>query len=90
MQIVENVIVTVQANGRAIDMELPAFLDLNELVEKIDGTLHSMPIHFAPYEHCTGLQFEGKRLEGNRTLAGYGIWDGSFVECVMESEVTTR
>lgn len=87
MRVCETVIVTVRLMNRAFDMELPTFLSIKELIEKIDETLHSMPASIAPDMHCVGLVYEGKQLESERTLANYGIWDGSFVDCLLNGEV---
>lgn len=84
MQACENVIVTVRVKSKLIDMQLPAFLGIQELITKIDETLHSMPGQMLFDEHCIGLRFQGIRLDKNQTLGSYGIWDGSILECLLE------
>ena len=86
MRACENVIVTVRVRSKPLDMELPAFLSIRELVEKIDETLHSMPGRVLSDEHCVGLTFQGMLLDKNQTLGNYGIWDGSVVECTLGKE----
>ena len=86
MRACENVIVTVRVRSKPLDMELPAFLSIRELVGKIDETLHSMPGRILSDEHCVGLTFQGMLLDKNQTLGSYGIWDGSVVECTLGKE----
>lgn len=87
MKACETVMVTVQVMDRAFDMELPTFLSIKELIERIDETFHSMPACITPDLRCAELAYEGKTLEEEKTLAYYGIWDGSFVECLLKREV---
>ena len=86
MRACENVIVTVRVRSKPLDMELPAFLSIRELVGKIDETLHSMPGRVLSDEHSVGLSFQGMILAKDQTLGTYGVWDGSIIECALEKE----
>lgn len=86
MQTYENVIVTVRFRTKCVDMELPAFLNIKELTQKIDETLHSMPGQLVADEHCIGLDYQGKALGQEETLAQSGVWDGSLLDCILGKE----
>lgn len=88
MRACENVIVTVRVKSKPLDMELPTFLSIHEVVTKIDETLHSMPGRILSDEHCVGLSFQGRALDKNQTLGSCGIWDGSIIECTLGKEAT--
>lgn len=88
MRACEKVIVTIRVKSKPLDMELPAFLSLLELTAKIDETLLSMPGQILYDDHCVGLKFQGKELDKNKTLANYGIWDGSMLECILGKEAS--
>ena len=86
MRACENVIVTAKVRSKPLDMELPAFLSIRELTEKIDETLHNMPGQALSDEHCVGLTFQGRILDKDQTLGSCGIWDGSVIECTLGEE----
>ena len=78
----EDVIVTVNISEPAVsyDMELPAFMRIDELKKKLLETLRLMDIRkFASVSEIE-LLHAGANLHGNETLAGHGIWDGSSIE----------
>lgn len=72
----ENVIVTVIFGDRRLDMELPTFLSMNELLPEISETLNVL---FPGNGYSIVLSYDGAALEGNDTLASRGIWDGSIL-----------
>ena len=78
----EDVIVTVNIPGRSCsyDMELPAFMRVDELKKKLAETLRLMDTRKIASAGGIDLVFNGRSLNGNDTLAGSGIWDGSILE----------
>ena len=84
----ENVIVTIQLDQEAIDMELPAFLPINQLTRKLEETFRVMRPSLFSFGHVI-LSVNGQPLDGQIDLAHYGIWDGSIIECKLIKEVTT-
>jgi len=65
-------------------MELPSFMPLEELSDKIVGSLRSMnPMAFG---QMTGIRAEhnGRPLTDSETLAASGLWDGSILDIVIE------
>lgn len=77
----ENVLVTVKLDADQIDMELPAFLRIEELINKLLETLRVMrPEKYFAYSSLD-LIFENQMLDLERNLASYGIWDGSIISC---------
>lgn len=77
----ENMIVTVQVDTSTYDMELPAFMPVQELASKIVETLRCM----APGQYAglngLALSCRGKVLPKEKTLASCGVWDGSVLSC---------
>lgn len=75
----ENVIVTLTGGteGPDYDMELPAFLDIGRLREKLEETLRVMDPRLLPPGQELQLQYGGRTLADDSCLAGAGVWDGS-------------
>ena len=73
-----------EAQGRSLDMELPAFLPLTELERRLLETLGEMdPVRFGS-ALGVALKQEGRVLDGAVTLAQAGVWDGSVLDAVLE------
>lgn len=83
----EHVIVTVALGKEQVDMELPAFLPVCDLKEKMCEMLRVLrpnrPIDVERAELLSG----GRKLPNDKCLASCGIWDGSVIVFVNESEV---
>lgn len=63
-----------------VDMELPAKLVLKELTGKI---LEALKLYQEDkFEDISALRlfYKGRELDGEGSLAAYGIWDGSIIE----------
>ena len=84
----ENVIVTLTGGtgGPDYDMELPAFLDIGRLREKLEETLRGMDPRLLPPGQELQLQYEGRTLADDSCLAGAGIWDGSRLLYTIKRE----
>ncbi len=86
MKCCDSVLVTLrfEAQGRSLDMELPAFLPLTELERRLLETLGEMdPVRFGSAQGVA-LKQEGRVLDGAVTLAQAGVWDGSVLDAVLE------
>lgn len=86
MKCCDSVLVTLrfEAQGRSLDMELPAFLSLTELERRLLETLGEMdPVRFGSAQGVA-LKQEGRVLDGAVTLAQAGVWDGSVLDAVLE------
>ena len=86
MKCCDSVLVTLrfEAQGRSLDMELPAFLPLTELEQRLLETLGEMdPVRFGS-ALGVALKQEGRVLDGAVTLAQAGVWDGSVLDAVLE------
>lgn len=86
MKCCDSVLVTLrfEAQGRSLDMELPAFLPLTELERRLLETLSEMdPVRFGSAQGVA-LKQEGRVLDGAVTLAQAGVWDGSVLDAVLE------
>ena len=86
MKCCDSVLVTLrfEAQGRSLDMELPAFLALTELERRLLETLGEMdPVRFGSTQGVA-LKQEGRVLDGAVTLAQAGVWDGSVLDAVLE------
>ena len=86
MKCCDSVLVTLrfEAQGRSLDMELPAFLPLTELERRLLETLGEMdPVRFGSAQGVA-LKQEGRVLVGAVTLAQAGVWDGSVLDAVLE------
>lgn len=86
MECCDSVLVTLrfEAQGRSLDMELPAFLPLTELERRLLETLGEMdPVRFGSAQGVA-LKQEGRVLDGAVTLAQAGVWDGSVLDAVLE------
>ena len=89
MKCCEDVIVTVRLHPgeRSLDMELPAFLPLEELAQRLLDVMREMdPVH---YGMMSGATFRKKEqvLTGEMTLAKAGVWDGSILDVYLREEV---
>ena len=80
---VERIIATVElGQGRAVDLELPAFLPVSELADKVLEALQALfPAEFDAVGQI-GLTAENHELDGSSTLASVGLWDGSVLGIV--------
>lgn len=86
MKCCDSVLVTLrfEAQGRSLDMELPAFLPLTELERRLLEALGEMdPVRFGSAQGVA-LKQEGRVLDGAVTLAQAGVWDGSVLDAVLE------
>lgn len=83
----ENVIVTIQLEHDALDMELPTFLPIKILSQKLVETLRVMNPSNQTYGNIS-LSYNGRILEPQMDLAHYGIWDGSILKCKFSKEAT--
>lgn len=82
MKCMENVIVTlrIQPANRQLDVELPAFAPVGQLRQQLlDVLSQADPVGFARVSYIR-LQKDGAELEEDRSLAQYGIWDGSILD----------
>ena len=80
---VEKVIVTVAVNERiSIDMELPVFMPIVDLADKMLETLKVL--YPAEFESVADIQLirQGEPLDGQSTLASMGVWDGAVLEVI--------
>lgn len=75
----DNVIVTLLVRDQVFDVELPAFLPVEELVNKIEELFEVMKPQWRV--HGLRLYFAGKELQMQQTLATCGIWDGAQIQC---------
>lgn len=76
----QSVIVTLAIGSKKLDMELPAFLPITDVNARILETLRAL--YPQVYGGCTAICLceGGTTLAGNRTLASYGIWDGTVLQ----------
>lgn len=84
MRCSEEVIVTLRFPWieQDIDMELPCFMEMRELTEKLLETLRlMMPETFVKVKSISLKGREGI-LQEKETLAGMGLWDGSVITVV--------
>lgn len=84
----ENVIVTLTggAGGLDYDMELPTFLAIGQLKEKLEETLRVMDPRLLPPGQELQLQYRGRILADDGCLAGAGVWDGSRLLYTIKKE----
>lgn len=82
MKACENVIVTVRIFEKQLDMELPSFLPIGELKDKILETYYVMNQVQPGRGRDVLLSYEDQILDRARSLSYYGIWDGSFIDCI--------
>lgn len=78
---VEKVITTLVVGRKtSIDLELPVFLPISELTDKILETLKLL--YPREYEDVSDicLTMQGQPLDEESTLANIGVWDGSILE----------
>ena len=86
MKCCESVVVTLRfaQEGRSLDMELPAFLPLEELERRLLETLGEMdPVRFGGAQGVA-LKQEGRPLDGAVTLAQAGVWDGAVLDAALD------
>ena len=89
MRCCEEVIVTVRLHPdkRELDMELPAFLPIEQLEQRLLEVLQEMdPLHYSGLSAVT-LRSKDQTMDGEDTLAKVGIWDGSFLDVYLSKEV---
>ena len=72
--------------GPDYDMELPAFLNIGRLREKLEETLRVMDPRLLPPGQELQLQYEGRTLADDSCLAGAGVWDGSRLLYTIKKE----
>ena len=84
----ENVIVTLTGGTERpdYDMELPAFLNIGRLREKLEETLRVMDPRLLPPGQELQLQYGGRTLADDSCLAGAGVWDGSRLLYTIKKE----
>ena len=80
MKVCRSIIVTLIIGSKKLDMELPAFLPITDVNARILETLRAL--YPQAYGGCTAICLRecGTTLAGNRTLASYGIWDGTVLQ----------
>ena len=80
MKVCQSIIVTLIIGSKKLDMELPAFLPITDVSARILETLRAL--YPQAYGGCTAICLRecGTTLAGNRTLASYGIWDGTILQ----------
>ena len=80
MKVCQSIIVTLIIGSKKLDMELPAFLPIADVKARILETLRAL--YPQVYGGCTEICLRecGTTLTGNRTLASYGIWDGTILQ----------
>lgn len=76
----ENVIVTVKFGKETLDMELPTFLPIKELTQRLEETFRVMKPNAQNLSYIE-LGCNGRIFDKEKNLAYYGIWDGSIIEC---------
>jgi hypothetical protein len=65
-------------------MELPVFLPVKDLGEKLLETLRTLsPADYAKTS-ALRLRHAGRELEDAETLASAGLWDGGILETIAE------
>lgn len=78
---VDRIIATVVlSKQRTVDMELPVFMPIGELSEKILETLSVLYPNLWSNADKIRLRFFGQGLREDTTLAENGVWDGAFLE----------
>lgn len=86
MQEHENIIVTVLINYEEIDMELPAFLPIKDLLKKLEETIRVMRPQYSSELSEFTMKYNGVKMSEDKTLAQYGVWDGSKIELSIRKE----
>ncbi len=80
----EMIIVTIQFGKEQFDIEVPAFMPIGALTDKLEETLRMMfPAQNIDSTNCM-LKYNDATLSEEKHLAHYGIWDGSILECVLK------
>lgn len=88
MNCCEDVIVTVRLHPgeRSLDMELPAFLPMEQMEQRFLEVMREMdPLHYGGMS-VVSFRKGDRVLAGDTTLAASGIWDGSFLDAYMSEE----
>ena len=79
----ETAIVTMEINEKRFDMEIPTFMKVEKLKEKLLETLKVMfPASFLEVFQIKVI-YENDMLEDNDTLASRGIWDGAILSVII-------
>lgn len=86
MQEHENIIVTVLINYEEIDMELPAFLPIRDLLKKLEETIRVMRPQYSSELSEFTMKYNGVKMSEDKTLAQYGVWDGNKIELSIRKE----
>lgn len=86
MKCMECVIVTLRLPRGSVDLELPAFMPVRELREKIVQTLRRMDPACYGAAQTLLLQCGGRTLPDERTLAACGVWDGAVLDGAIRQE----
>lgn len=86
----EDVIVTVTLGREQFDMELPSFLPICDVKEKMCEMLRAIRPNRRFDAEDTVLFSDGRKLPDDKCLASCGVWDGSIIACVNESEDKTH
>lgn len=85
MKCCENVIVTLRLHpgDRSLDMELPAFLPVDQLEQRFLETVREMdPLHYGTMS-AVAFRRNGRQLTGEMTLAKAGVWDGAVLDAQL-------
>ena len=84
MKVFDNVIVTVVLPRESLDMELPAFLPVEELSAKLAESLRA----YRPEQYGTVFRLQLSSgdvpLQPEDTLASRGIWAGAVLRCTPD------
>lgn len=76
----EYAIITLNINGRSIDMELPRFMIIGDMQQQIRLVLDQN--NPGAFNECTKIKllYNGKVLDDSRDLASYKICSGDILE----------
>lgn len=88
MKCLEEVIVTLRlpGGGGSLDLELPAFMPVRELIPRLTEILRTVSPAF-PAADGAGLSAGGRALSPEDTLAAAGVWDGGILEFSLHREL---
>ena len=82
----ENVIISLNVKDTMLDYEVPVFATVELVHQKIEESLRVLhPEWFLAGDHLREFRFNDSVLDDQRTLASYGIWDGSVVNGILEA-----
>src|SRR5262249_47794557 len=71
--------VTVVGNGRQTDLTLPSSVAVAELLPELVGLLDEHPNGSHPPKHWSLHRLGGEALDGERSLEGQGVLDGTML-----------